>query len=88
MWRNMYRQIDRSPRFGAWLQQLSNNLARRRGLPIMIAIALVFLSLIVHLIADVTPASPFIHILADLLLHIGILTGLIGILLSEAVGRG
>lgn len=88
MWRNLYRQIDRSPRLSVWLQEVSNNLSRRRGLPTLVAIGLVIVSLILHLIIDFVPASPFIRLLADLFLHIGILVGLLGVLLAEPLGRG
>jgi len=88
MWRNLYRQIDRSPRLSVWLQALSNNLSRRRGLPTLIAIGLIFISLILHLIIDLFPTGHFVIVLADLFLHLGILIGLLGVLLAEPLGRG
>lgn len=63
------------------LDRLSEFLSRRRGLPTMIAILLVVINLILQFI-------PGIEWLArtNILLHIGVIVGLLGILLSAAVG--
>ncbi len=63
------------------LDRLSEFLSRRRGLPTMIAILLVVINLILQFI-------PGIEWLArtNILLHIGVVVGLLGILLSAAVG--
>ncbi|MEK6574937.1 MAG: hypothetical protein AABZ58_11585 [Chloroflexota bacterium] len=63
------------------LDRLSEFLSKRRGLPTMIAILLVVINLILQFI-------PGIEWLArtNILLHIGVIVGLLGILLSAAVG--
>ena len=63
------------------LDRLSEFLSRHRGLPTMIAILLVVINLILQFI-------PGIEWLArtNILLHIGVIVGLLGILLSAAVG--
>jgi hypothetical protein len=63
------------------LDRLSEFLSKRRGLPTMIAILLVVINLILQFI-------PGIEWLArtNILLHIGVVVGLLGILLSAAVG--
>ncbi len=88
MFRNLYTKIDRSPRLANYLQALSGNLSRRRGLPILIAIGLTVLSLLVHLLAALVPTSTFLAVVAFILLHAAILVGLVGMLLAEPVGRG
>lgn len=88
MARSIYRNIDQSKHLADTLQNLSTGLARRRGLPLIIAIGLTLLSLLVHVIAAFFPTSVLLALLSALLLHAAILTGLIGVLFAEAVGRG
>lgn len=66
-----------------FLRNASDFLARRKGLPVLIGVGLVLLNLVVSLL----PAWPVIGWLAetDLLLQIGIILGLLGILLGDAL---
>lgn len=63
------------------LDRLSEFLAKRRGLPTMIAILLVAINLILQFI-------PGLEWLArtNIILHIGVIVGFLGILLSAALG--
>lgn len=63
------------------LDRLSEYLAKRRGLPTMIAIALVAINLIVQFV-------PGLDWLArtNVFLHLGVIVGLLGVLLSAALG--
>lgn len=63
------------------LDRLSEFLARRRGLPTMIAILLVLVNLILQFV-------PGLEWLArsNLFLHLGVIVGLLGFLLSAALG--
>jgi hypothetical protein len=63
------------------LDRLSEFLAKRRGLPTMIAILLVAINLILQFI-------PGLEWLArtNILLHVGVIVGLVGVLLSAALG--
>jgi len=65
------------------LKRLSDFLARMPGLPIIIAIGLVVLNFVLQLL----PAWPVIGWLAHthLLLHLGLVLGFLGMLLSEAL---
>ena len=65
------------------LKRLSDFLARMPGLPIIIAIGLVVLNFVLPLL----PAWPVIGWLAHthLLLHLGLVLGFLGMLLSEAL---
>lgn len=65
------------------LKKVSESLARNKGLPVFIGIGLVILNFLLRLL----PAWPVIGWLAqvDLLLHLGIVVGLVGILLGDAL---
>jgi hypothetical protein len=65
------------------LQRISNFLARLPGLPILVAIGLVVLNFILLVLPD----WPVIGWLAEkqLLLHLGVIVGLLGVLLGRAL---
>lgn len=65
------------------LDRISHFLAQLRGLPIMIGVGLVVLNLILQFIN-----VPVIEVIADanVFMHLGIIVGLIGVMLSEALG--
>ena len=64
-----------------FLDRVSEFISKRRGLPTMIAIALV----VVNLIVQFLPGMEWLA-RTNLLLHIGVIIGLLGILLSAALG--
>ena len=63
------------------LQRISEFLARMPGLPILVAVSLVILNLVFQFL----PAWPVVGWLAqtNLLLHIGLIIGFLGVLLGE-----
>lgn len=63
------------------LDRLSEFLSRRRGLPTMVAIAFVAVNLILQFIPGLEWFAQ-----TNLLLHLGIIIGLAGMLLSAALG--
>jgi hypothetical protein len=65
------------------LQRTSNFLARLPGLPVLVAVALVILNLLLKFL----PEWPVVGWLArtDLLLHVGLILGFLGLLLSEVL---
>jgi hypothetical protein len=65
------------------LQRTSNFLARLPGLPILVAIALVILNLLLQFL----PEWPVVGWLArtDLLLHVGLVLGFLGLLLGKVL---
>jgi len=65
------------------LKRVSDFLARLPGLPILLAVLLVVLNFVLRLL----PAWPVVRWLADadLLLHLGVILGLMGVLLGEAL---
>jgi len=64
-----------------FIQRFTNFIARLPGLPIIIAVGLVILNLILQLL----PAWPVVGWLAqtNLLLHVGLIVGFLGLLLGE-----
>lgn len=63
-----------------WLDRLSAFIARYKGLPTMLAVVLVLLNLLLQFF-DLGWLTD-----SNLLLHLGIIIGLIGLLLAEALG--
>jgi hypothetical protein len=63
-----------------WLDRLSGFIARYKGLPTMVAVLLVVLNYILQFFNLGWLST------SNLLLHVGIVVGLIGVLLAEALG--
>ncbi|HHN93833.1 MAG TPA: hypothetical protein ENK17_03620 [Anaerolineae bacterium] len=72
-----------STTFTKLLERISNFLATYPGLPILIAVGLVMVNFILVLL----PAWPVVGWLArtDLFLHLGVILGLIGVLVGDAL---
>ncbi len=64
-----------------FLDRISEYISKRRGLPTMIAIVLVVINLIFQFVPGLEWFAR-----TNLLLHIGVIIGLLGILLSAALG--
>ena len=65
------------------LKNVSNYLAQRKGLPVLVGIGLMVISLVLNLL----PPWPVVAWLAktDLLLHLGAILGVFGLLLGDAL---
>jgi len=65
------------------IDRMSNYLAQNKALPVFVGIALVILNYVLQFLAHV----PVIGAIAgtNLLLHLGIIVGLVGILLGDAL---
>ena len=65
------------------LKRISDFLALRKGLPVLVGVGLMIISLIINLL----PPWPVVGWLAktDLFLHIGAILGVFGILLGDAL---
>jgi hypothetical protein len=73
-------KIDRA--FSKWLDRISDYIATHRGLPILIGVGLVVLNYILRVI----PGTQLGFVEStDLLLHLAVVVGLLGILLGEAL---
>ena len=66
-----------------WFKRISEYLARFPGLPVIVAVVLVVLNFLLQLL----PGWPVVGWLAHthLLLHLGVILGLLGILLGDAL---
>lgn len=81
----MFRRIDRSEALSKFFVWFTNFMAKRRGLPIIIGIALVVVSFVLQAI-EVYADSQILQLAGVIVLHTGVLLALIGLLLSEALG--
>ena len=66
------------------LKRISDFLAHLPGLPVLIGVALVVLSFVARLLPGAWPVVGWL-VETDLLLHLGVIVGLIGILLGDAL---
>ncbi len=82
----MFKRIDRSPALARLLERLSATMARQRGLPVVVGVALVLVSFVVGLI-NVAADSKALDLVWVLTHHLGLLTALIGLLLVEPLGK-
>ncbi|MEO8607685.1 MAG: hypothetical protein ABI690_07395 [Chloroflexota bacterium] len=82
----MFKRIDQSSFLARFIAFISEFLAKRRGLPVILGIALVIVSLVVQLI-DVYAESKLLHLVGILSQSLGIIIALIGLLLSEPLGK-
>ncbi len=84
--RRVVRWIDRAGWLGRLLDWISPTLARQRGLPILASIPFTILSFVAITIWLVTD-NKVVALIGFGLLHFAILTGLLGVLLAEPLGR-
>jgi hypothetical protein len=76
----MIEKIDRA--FSKWLDRVSDYIAAHRGLPLLLAVGLVVLNYILRAIPETQLG--FVES-TDLLLHLAVIVGLLGVLLGEAL---
>lgn len=82
----MFKRIDRSSSLARLIEWISEFLARRRGLPVVIGIVLVVVSFVIQTI-NVSTDSPVLQLVGVVIEHLGILIALIGMLLSQPLGK-
>jgi hypothetical protein len=82
----MFKRIDQSPTLARLIERLSALLARQRGLPVVIGIALVIVSFIIQLI-EVYTESRLLEVIGVITLNVGVLAALIGLLMAEPLGK-
>lgn len=81
----MFKRIDRWQALSKFFERFTTYLSKRRGLPVIIGIALVMVSFILQ-VFDVYSDSQLLQLLGVITHHVGILLALIGLLLTEALG--
>lgn len=82
----MFKRIDRSSSLARLIEWISDFLARRRGLPVVIGIVLVVVSFVIQVI-NVSANSQVLQLAGVVIEHIGVLIALIGMLLSQPLGK-
>lgn len=82
----MLNRIDRSKRLLKWLSQLSDFLAKRRGLPIVMGVILILIGMVFQII-DVYVEARITALLGILGLNLGVLIALLGLLLVNPLGK-
>jgi len=68
----------------ALLKRISDFLARVPGLPVLVGVLFVILNFVFRLLPDTWPVVGWL-IHTDFFLHLGVIVGLIGILLGDAL---
>jgi low affinity Fe/Cu permease len=66
-----------------WFKRISEYLARFPGLPVLVAVGLVVVNFLLQLLPDWPVVGWLAH--THLLLHLGVILGLLGILLGDAL---
>lgn len=82
----MFKRIDESGWLANRIASLSEFMAKRRGLPVVIGIGLIIISFILQLV-DVYATSQALHLVGVITLNLGILISLIGLLLADPLGK-
>jgi len=82
----MFKRIDESPFLVKLLARVSNYLARRKGLPILVGVLLILLATILELV-NIAVASSALEVVHVLLHGGGLLLSLVGVLLAEPLGK-
>ena len=70
-----------------WLDRLSEWMAHNKGLPLFVGAGLALVNLVLSLFPPLAEGSGFLGWLmrSDLLLHLGVVIGLLGILVGDAL---
>ena len=82
----MFKRVDRSPGLARLIASLSEFMAKRRGLPVVLGIALVVVSFAIQLL-DIYSESNTLHLNGVITHNVGVLMALIGLLLAEPLGK-
>jgi hypothetical protein len=82
----MMRRMDESPFLNRMLQTVSARMAKQRGLPVVIGIAMILVSMLVGLL-NVALDSKLLDALYVILHDGGIVVALIGLLMVEPLGK-
>jgi hypothetical protein len=82
----MMRRLDESPFLNRMLQTVSTRMAKQRGLPVVVGIAMILVSMLVGLL-NVALDSKILDALYVILHDGGIVVALIGLLMVEPLGK-
>lgn len=82
----MMQKLDQSPALIRLLNRTSTLFARRRGLPIIVGIVLIAISLLLGLL-NLNAQSSVLSAIYLVTHHVGIIISLIGLLLAQPLGN-
>ncbi len=82
----MFKRIDQSPALARFLEFISSTVAKQRGLPVLIGILFIIISFALQSVEILSP-SPLLEWIGVAFLHVGLIIALIGLLVSEALGK-
>jgi hypothetical protein len=82
----MFKRLDRSPLISRVIAYLSEVVAKRRGLPVVLGILIASLGFICQLGDHFSP-SPILSLIGLIGQGLGTLIALIGLLLADALGK-
>jgi hypothetical protein len=82
----MFKRIDESTWLARRIAALSEYLAKRRGIPVVLGIFILIISCVLQVIHVYAP-SQGLALAGIILMYLGILFALIGFLVSEALGK-
>lgn len=82
----MMRKVDQSPTLIRLLNRTSSVFARKRGLPAVIGIIFIVISLVLALV-NLTVQSPAVEAVQIVFHHVGLLAAIIGLLLAQPLGN-
>ena len=82
----MLRRLDESPFLNRLLQRVSTRMAKQRGLPVVIGITMIPISMLVALL-NVPLESKVLNTIYVILHDGGIIVALIGLLMVEPLGK-
>ena len=82
----MLRRLDESPFLNRLVQNVSTRMAKQRGLPVVIGIVMILISMLVALL-NVPLESKLLDAIYYILHDGGIIVALIGLLMVEPLGK-
>lgn len=82
----MFKHIDESSWLANRIASLSEFMAKRRGLPVVIGIVLLIVSFIIQMVEVYAPSQP-LRLAGVITLNVGILISLFGLLLADPLGK-
>lgn len=82
----MFKVIDRSPTLSRLIAMVSESIAKRRGMPVILGIVITSIGFVCQLIDYIAP-SPTLNLIGFVGQSIGTLIALTGLLVSDALGK-
>lgn len=82
----MFKRLDNSPAIARFFERFTTTIARQKGLPVVLGVGLVIISLLLQSLNVYIESKP-LELIGIIVQHAGIIVGLLGLLLADALGR-